>query len=158
MYHCDIYCTYIVDIFNYFIFLCICFSTAPRPLLLLPFLSRLASESPLLLQPVTSRMLHPRPYNMISYGASLLLHMPRKKCVRYVPEFIDWVKFWSLFFSKYILANVNPPTHGQVAGGSPVEALQPHSNTQPHWSSGSTVCFRPRGAAVCVRKSPRSNY
>ncbi len=31
-----------------------------------------------------------------------------------------------------------------------VEALQLHSNTQSHWSRGSTVRFLPRGAAVCA--------
>jgi hypothetical protein len=31
-----------------------------------------------------------------------------------------------------------------------VEALQLHSNTQPHWSSGSTICSLPRGAVVRV--------
>ncbi len=35
-------------------------------------------------------------------------------------------------------------------GGSPVEALQLHSNTQSHWSNGSTVCSLPRGAAVRI--------
>ncbi len=34
--------------------------------------------------------------------------------------------------------------------GSPVEALQFHSNTQSHWSSGSTVCFPPKGSAVRI--------
>jgi hypothetical protein len=33
---------------------------------------------------------------------------------------------------------------------SHVEALQLHSNTQSHWSSGSTVCFPPGRADVCV--------
>ncbi len=31
-----------------------------------------------------------------------------------------------------------------------VEALQLYSNTQSHWSSGSTVCFPPSRAAVRV--------
>ncbi len=40
---------------------------------------------------------------------------------------------------------------GQVAGGgSPVEALQLHSNTQSHWSSGSTISLPPMGAAICI--------
>jgi hypothetical protein len=34
--------------------------------------------------------------------------------------------------------------------GSHVEALQLHSNTQSLWSSGSTVCSLPGGAAVHV--------
>ncbi len=46
-----------------------------------------------------------------------------------------------------------PPPHNTVTdrapvkllGGSHVEALQFHSNTQSHWSSGSTVCFLSRG-------------
>ncbi len=37
----------------------------------------------------------------------------------------------------------NPPV--KLLGGIPVEALQLHSNTQSHWSSGSTVCFPPMG-------------
>ncbi len=32
-----------------------------------------------------------------------------------------------------------------------VEALHLHSNTQSHWSSGSTVCFLPRGPAFPVK-------
>jgi hypothetical protein len=49
-----------------------------------------------------------------------------------------------------LLAGPFPPCNtvkssGQIAGGSPVEALHLHSNTQSHWSSGSTVCFPPRG-------------
>jgi hypothetical protein len=31
-----------------------------------------------------------------------------------------------------------------------VELLHSHTTTQSHWSSGSTICFLPRGAAVCV--------
>jgi hypothetical protein len=31
-----------------------------------------------------------------------------------------------------------------------VKVLQPHSYTQSHWSSGSTICFLPRGAVVHV--------
>jgi hypothetical protein len=31
-----------------------------------------------------------------------------------------------------------------------VEALQVHTNTQSHWSSGSTIRFPPRGAAVRI--------
>ncbi len=33
---------------------------------------------------------------------------------------------------------------------SVVELMQSHTNTQSHWSSGSTVCFPPRGAEVHV--------
>ncbi len=50
-----------------------------------------------------------------------------------------------------LLAGPPPPRNtvtgqspGQVAGGSP-EALQFHSNTQSHWSSGPTICFLPGG-------------
>ncbi len=32
-----------------------------------------------------------------------------------------------------------------------VEALQLHSDTQSHWSSGSTVCLLPRGSAVHIQ-------
>jgi hypothetical protein len=36
-----------------------------------------------------------------------------------------------------------------------VEALQLHSNTQSHWSSGSTVCFLSRGAdSLCPGDAP----
>ncbi len=38
----------------------------------------------------------------------------------------------------------------KLLGGNPVEALQLHCNTQSHWSSWSTVCFPPKGAAVCL--------
>ncbi len=31
-----------------------------------------------------------------------------------------------------------------------MEALQLHSNTQSHWSSGSTTCFLPRGEVIRV--------
>ncbi len=37
-----------------------------------------------------------------------------------------------------------------AGGGSPMEALQLQVYTQSHWSSGSTVCFPLRGAAVCI--------
>jgi hypothetical protein len=58
-----------------------------------------------------------------------------------------------------ILAGPPPPSNtvtgqgpGLVigGGGSPVEAQQLHSNTQSHWSSGSTVSFLPRMATVCL--------
>jgi hypothetical protein len=35
-----------------------------------------------------------------------------------------------------------------------VEALQLHSNTQSHWSSGSTICSPLRGAAHRVSDAP----
>ncbi len=30
-----------------------------------------------------------------------------------------------------------------------MELLHSHTTTQSHWSSGSTICFPPNGAAVC---------
>ncbi len=51
----------------------------------------------------------------------------------------------------------------KLLGDSPVEALQLHSNTHSHWSSWSTFCFPPRGAAghrsgdaVTLTKEPSS--
>jgi hypothetical protein len=38
----------------------------------------------------------------------------------------------------------------KLLGGSPVEALQFHSNTQSHWSLGSTLCFPSRGSVVRI--------
>ncbi len=35
-------------------------------------------------------------------------------------------------------------------GGSPMEALQFHSITQPHWSNRSTVCFPSMGSTVRI--------
>ncbi len=37
-----------------------------------------------------------------------------------------------------------------LGGGGPIQALQFHSTTQSHWSSGSTVYFPSRGSVVCV--------
>ncbi len=47
------------------------------------------------------------------------------------------------FWSYVADLRLNPPV--KLLRGIPVEALQVHSNTKSHWSSGPTVCFPPRG-------------
>jgi hypothetical protein len=42
------------------------------------------------------------------------------------------------------------PRSSCLGGGGPVEALQLHTTTQSHWSSGSTICFSSRGSALRV--------
>ncbi len=43
-----------------------------------------------------------------------------------------------------------PLPGGRGGWGSLVELLHSHTTTQSHWSSGSTVCFPPRGAVLHV--------
>jgi hypothetical protein len=53
----------------------------------------------------------------------------------------------TVFLSSNCAINLYPGDHRNYKH---VEALQFHSTTQSHWSSGSTVCFPSRGSAVCV--------
>jgi hypothetical protein len=54
---------------------------------------------------------------------------------------------------------LNPPVKLLGGGGgSPVEALQLHSNTQSHWSSGSTICFPLRAVSLWVFLQSWASY
>jgi hypothetical protein len=53
-------------------------------------------------------------------------------------------------FLKYPKTRKKKRRKMKVAIKSCVEAMQFNTNTQSHWSSGSTVCFPGRESAVCV--------